>query len=203
MPLFHLNKPPCLFAHLPKTGGNSIRNVVFGGDYDGPWFGEELPESWRELFSFGFVRNPFDRLVSAWKMFTEGTEDDAWHLPEGGAIELSLADTIRLGLNPEAQFGHSLYNGIRPTPLTRFKNHILPQSHPYHGLQHVQFIGRFERLREDFQTVADRLDLQVREIPRSNWTRRRGSYRDYYDAETRQLATRFLADDLERFGYSF
>lgn len=202
MPLFHLNNPPCLFVHIPKTGGNSIRNVVFGGDYEGPWFGDRLPAEWTELFGFGFVRNPFDRLVSAWKMFTEGTEDDAWHLPEGGPLQLSLADTIRLGLDDNAAFGHPRYNQIKPTPLTRLKNHILPQSHPYHGLQHVEFIGRFENLQQDFQVVAERLNLPAGEIPRSNWTSR-GHYREYYDAETRRLAAAFLAEDLERFGYEF
>lgn len=202
MPLFHLNNPPCLFVHIPKTGGNSIRNVVFGGDYEGPWFGDQLPEQWQGLFGFGFVRNPYDRLVSAWKMFTEGTEDDAWHLPEGGPLRMTLAETINMGMDPDAPFGHPRYNQIKPTPYTRFKNHILPQSHPYHGLQHVEFIGRFENLQHDFATIAERLKLPVRELPRSNWTRP-GQYQDFFDAETRQLADEFLAEDLRRFNYSF
>jgi hypothetical protein len=202
MPLFHLNKPACLFSHIPKTGGNSIRNVVFDGDYVGPWFGDTLPDEWQDLFSFGFVRNPFDRLVSAWKMFTVGTEDDAWHLPEGGPLKLSLAETIRLGMDESALFGHPRYNQIKPNPMTRFKNHILPQSHPYHGLQHVSFIGRFEQLPEDFAVIAARLNLTSRELPRSNWTSHQ-HYREYYDAETRRMATTFLEEDLDRFKYSF
>jgi hypothetical protein len=202
MPLFHLNRPPCLFVHLPKTGGNSIRNVVFARNYEGPWFGDELPPEWRDLFSFSFVRNPYDRLVSAWKMFTQGTADDAWHLPEGGPIRLTLAETIRLGMDPDALFGHPRYNEVRPTPLVRLKNHILPQCHPYHGLRHVEFIGRFENLQEDFARVADRLGLPVRELPRSNWTQR-GNYRDYYDAETLRLAQQYFAEDLDRFQYTF
>ncbi len=202
MPLFHLNNPPCLFVHIPKTGGHSIRNIVFGGDYEGPWFGDRLPAPWQKLFGFGFVRNPYDRLVSAWKMFTAGTADDAWHLPEGGPLQLTLAETIRLGLDDAAPFGHPRYNQIKPTPLSRLKNHILPQAHPYHGLQHVEFIGRFENLQQDFRTIADRLALPAQELPRSNWTQR-GHYRDYYDVETRALATEFLAEDLERFGYTF
>jgi hypothetical protein len=202
MPLFHLNQPPCLFVHIPKTGGNSIRNVVFESNYEGPWFGDELPQQWQELFSFAFVRNPFDRLVSAWKMFTVGTGDDAWHLPEGGPIAMSLADTIRMGIDPDAPFGHPRYNGIKPTPMSRFKNHILPQTHPYHGLRHVKFIGRFETLQADFSIVADHLNLPLRELPKTNWTEHH-HYRQYYDSETRQLATTFLAEDLERFGYEF
>jgi Sulfotransferase family len=202
MPLFHLNAPPCLFVHIPKTGGNSIRNVVFAGDYEGPWFGETLPPEWESLFSFAFVRNPFDRLVSAWKMFTSGTADDAWHLPEGGAITLTLAETIRMGMDPAAPFGHPRYNQLKPTPLSRFKNHILPQTHPYHGLRHIKNIGRFETLQEDFARFADQLGLAVRELPRTNWTERE-HYRNYYDAESRSLAEEYLAEDLATFGYVF
>ena len=126
MPLFLLNQPRCVFAHIPKTGGNSIRNVVFKRDYEGPWFGDQLPDDWHALFKFAFVRNPFDRVVSAWKMFCEGTEDDAWHLPEGGPLQLSLTEVLQLGLNDQAAFGHPRYNQTKPDALIRLKNHIIP-----------------------------------------------------------------------------
>ena len=32
MPLFFIQKPKCVFAHIPKTGGHSIRNLFFEGD---------------------------------------------------------------------------------------------------------------------------------------------------------------------------
>lgn len=202
MPLFLLNQPRCLFAHIPKTAGNSIRNVVFDGDYAGPWFGDELPADWLSLFKFAFVRNPFDRVVSAWKMFSEGTVDDAWELPEGGALEMSLEEVLLLGLDDDARFGHPRYNQIKPDPLIRLKNHILPQTHPYHGLQHIEFIGRFEQLPGDFALVARTLALSVRELPLSNWTEHT-HYRDYFDDRTRQLAEELYADDLEQLSYQF
>ncbi|MGI9518772.1 MAG: sulfotransferase family 2 domain-containing protein [Pirellulaceae bacterium] len=202
MPLFLLNQPRCLFAHIPKTAGNSIRNVVFEGDYAGPWFGDELPADWMSLFKFAFVRNPFDRVVSAWKMFSEGTVDDAWELPEGGALEMSLEEVLMLGLDDNARFGHPRYNQIKPDPLIRLKNHILPQTHSYHGLQHIEFIGRFERLPADFALVARTLALSIRELPHSNWTERT-HYRDYFDDRTRRLAEELYADDLEQLKYEF
>lgn len=203
MPIFLLNKPRCLFAHIPKTGGNSIRNVVFNKDYDGPWFGDRLPDDWSNLFSFAFVRNPFDRVVSAWKMFTEGTVDDAWHLPEGGPLELSLQQVLELGLNDDAPFGHPRYNQVKPDALIRLKNHIIPQSHPYHGLQHVEFIGRFENLQDGFNKVCKRLEMDECELPRSNWTATRTSYYDYFDETTQRLAEELYRKDLDRFGYQF
>ena len=203
MPIFLLNEPRCLFAHIPKTGGNSIRNVVFQKNYEGPWFGEALPDDWANLFRFGFVRNPFDRVVSAWKMFTEGTVDDAWHLPERGAVDLSLRQVLELGLDPTAPFGHPRYNQIKPDPLIRLKNHVIPQSDSYHGLQHVEFVGRFENLQNDFRVVAERLGLSIKELPKSNWTAQRTHYRKYFDDVTRRLAEELYRADLEQFGYDF
>jgi hypothetical protein len=202
MPLFLIKQPRCLFAHVPKTGGHSIRNVVFEGNYDGPWFGEQLPAEWQGLFGFGFVRNPFDRLVSAWKMFCEGTADDAWHLPEGGALTLTLQQVLRLALDETAAFGHPRYNQVRPDPLIRLKNHVIPQTHPYHGLQHVEFIGRFESLQTDFDSVIRRLGLPPTRLPRTNWTRH-GPYQQYFDHTTRALAEQLYREDLDAFGYDF
>lgn len=202
MPIFRIKKPECVFAHVPKTGGNTIRNVVFDRQYEGPWFGDTLPKEWKPLFSFGFVRNPFDRVVSAWKMFCEGTADDAWELPEGGPLEFSLNDVLRLGLDRNAAFGHPRYNQVRPDAVIRLKNHIIPQTHPYHGLQHVEFIGRFESLQSDFDYVCDRLNIDSITLPRTNWTHR-SRYQDYFDGESRRLAEELYRKDLNDFGYQF
>ena len=202
MPIFLISEPRCVFAHVPKTGGNSIRNVVLGKRYEGPWFGDQLPDDWQTLFKFGFVRNPYDRVVSAWKMFCEGTADEAWNLPEGCALDLTLSDVLRLGLDETAPFGHPRYNQVKPDAMIRLKNHIIPQTHAYHGLSHMDFIGRFEALQTDFDYVAQKLSIDKIELPKTNWTRH-SHYREYFDERSRSLAEQLYRDDLESFGYKF
>ncbi len=202
MPLFLVKQPKCVFVHIPKTGGNSIRNVFFNGQYEGPWFGDRLPDEWCGVFKFGFVRNPFDRVVSAWKMFTEGTIGSEWRLPDDVDTELTLEDVLNIGLDPAAPFGHPRYNQIKPTGRSRLKNHILPQSHPYHGLQFVDYVGRFENLQADFDYVASRLGMSDSQLPMSNWTERE-HYHEYFDDHLRRLAEKLYADDLDQFGYQF
>ena len=76
----HKNK--FIFIHTFRTGGSSIENA-FGGstrDYDMHIQLEKIPD-YNEYFSFGFVRNPWDRLVSSYMYLTirnkfKGTWDD-------------------------------------------------------------------------------------------------------------------------------
>ena len=79
MAIFLIREPRCVFIHIPKTGGASIRHGVFKGNVDGPKQGF-IPENWKSLYKFAFVRNPYDRVISAWKMFSEGMEQSVWDL---------------------------------------------------------------------------------------------------------------------------
>ncbi|NDB30232.1 hypothetical protein EB155_09610 [archaeon] len=73
-------RKPLLFIHIPKAGGTSILNFVkkYGDDQLGPssnwhnsvkYYSKEYRNS---HFVFSFVRNPWDRLVSAYTYFTGG-----------------------------------------------------------------------------------------------------------------------------------
>ena len=69
---FYLKDPDCVFIHIKKTGGSSIRKGIWNEKYEGPFFGF-IPEECKQLFKFAFVRNPVDRFLSAYKMFAHGT----------------------------------------------------------------------------------------------------------------------------------
>ena len=86
MPLFRINNSVILFVHVPKTGGSSIEVHLskFGRaalitDHDHTWprcnaqhmdaksYGRIIP---KDFYDYGFmiVRNPFDRIVSEYRM---------------------------------------------------------------------------------------------------------------------------------------
>ena len=78
---FLLKNPDAVLIHIPKTGGTSIRKGAWGRRVRGPRFGT-IPEAWRHHFKFAFVREPLDRFLSAYRMFTEGPRGDPdWALP--------------------------------------------------------------------------------------------------------------------------
>ena len=61
------------------------------------------------------------------------------------------------------------------------------------------FVLRQEKLAEDFKQIQDIFDCQIPLSVENIWPHE--YYRDYYDAETRDIVARWHARDIEMFGY--
>jgi hypothetical protein len=73
-----------------------------------------------------------------------------------------------------------------------------------HGDLVVDFIGRYERLEEDFAEACRRIGIAQPELAhRRRAADRRQDYRSYYSDGTAELVARHFARDIERLGYSF
>ncbi|MEJ5255869.1 MAG: sulfotransferase family 2 domain-containing protein [Acidimicrobiales bacterium] len=140
-------------------------------------------DPFHRLFRFGFVRNPWDRLVSCWLDKVVGPTD-YW------------SGTPLKGL-PFDEFVHH----IATWDLDTCDRHVRRQSAllPPRGLD---FIGRFEHLAEGIEQVADRLGIPA-ELPQRNTSADRDTYHAYYTPELAELVSRLYAPDVARFGYRF
>ncbi len=197
MPAFLIHQPRCVFIHNPKTGGQALRHLLLQkGHYEGPVTGE-IPEPWRDAFSFAFVRNPFDRLISAWKMFSEGIEDTGWKVPLDLKPGMSLTEFLDIVV--DESIGYSEPNRAGKI---RVRKHTLPQTHAYYGIDQAGFLGRFEHYVRDVQTIFDRIGFAT-PPPKPRHVTRRGPYQEYFEEATRSRAGEYYAADLERFGYEF
>ena len=67
----------------------------------------------------------------------------------------------------------------------------------------VDFLGRLERLAEDFRFVRERVGLPRAELLRLQKARGAARYTDFYDEETRRIAGERFRQDVEIFGYEF
>ena len=199
-----------VFVHVQKTGGNTVRGLLNEALPDARNPHGVLPKHARlggilkaepalaDYFIFGFVRNPWARMVSWWSMI----QDAKSRADEGspGAIE-------RLRTNRFMRVVAATY----PT----FEDFVLrgPDELPRLGTPQVRylttphrkadFVGRTENLRADVTTVFDRLGIQLGEVPRANASTPRGPYQDFYTDQTRLKVAMVFADDVTAFGYTF
>ena len=190
-----------LFIHVQKTGGSTVQYML----------DEHLPDSTKLLpkhaglastlkrhpeladyWTFGFVRNPWVRMVSWWSMIRAVAERE-----------------------PEHRFfaNKAMWRDVAAYP--DFDTFVMqgPQRHRPLGtpqLSYLQtaagrradFIGRTETFETDMRTVLARLDLSQVEIPHLNRSEH-SSHRDFYSATSRERVAALFQPDIRAFGYEF
>ena len=187
-----------VFHHVPKTAGSSITAAL--APFCNRWKGV-LPEEkhgWQvqfhrigmhtqlgiiksagellaEYFSFAFVRNPYEVVVSAWDF--EKIKD----------FDIYVEQQIFTGLQicaRRSQYDH----------LSDEEGNLL-----------VNFIGRYENFAEDFYKIIEAIEVPLMLIPKRNIKKERKTqdYRKYYTPLSREIVEEKYKKDLEFFGYEF
>jgi hypothetical protein len=204
-----------IYIHIPKTGGNSILRPLFESDCPegNVVYNDMLVEDngismypWNfnhghgaierntivdsDYFSFAFVRNPWDRLVSLYH----------WRFR---VAHLSHEDVSKITFK---EFVICLRDGSLESP-GHFNMLAWPQSHWTHDGEGcpLDFIGRLENIERDFAHVCDVLDIDIIKprILNKNRSRKCDDYRTYYDDESIAIASDLYHQDIANFGYSF
>jgi len=190
---FLLKDPECVFIHIPKTAGTSIRKGVWKSNYEGPVFGY-IPKEWEDLFSFAFIRHPLQRLVSAYNMFTIGTKGDSqWRFPED-ARELNWESFLDIVTDENI-----IYDERRKTFDEKIRHHTIPQTHPFNCLDKAKFIGKQETFDEDFETITKKLKINIK-APKIHTTNSQPWYK-VMDKISIDRAIEYYKEDFEQLDY--
>ncbi len=196
----------CIFTHIPRTAGKSILALFglpeFGIEYDGrgdsiadPYDHHPLSEYrdrdyFDQYFKFAIIRNPWDRLVSAF-----------FYLDAGGSNRYDEAFRRQNLL----RYGGDFTRFVRDMERLVNAKHFQPQCVwicDTEGYLLADFVGRFETLDRDLETIGNRLNVSPARLPHRNRSEHR-SYKEYFTEETRNLVGQLYAMDTKAFGYTF
>ena len=144
-------------------------------------------ETWNSYFSFSFVRNPYDRIVSLYNWCRKGK----FKFPECQAA--LQAENFSQFIRSECF--QQLPNQLKY--LTDTEGNII-----------VDFIGRQESIQEDFDRVCQKLGIpsdNMNKARHSFRTRRpQDNYQSYFKSdEDLELVRNQFSSDLDFFGYEF
>jgi hypothetical protein len=137
-------------------------------------------EIWSQYLRIAFVRNPWDRAVSTF----------FWRGRKGDASDDNSPEAFREFLKTSNMGNNLIWNKISIDDQLA-----------------INFVGRYERMAEDLDTLSTILNLAepLRAESLKTGSRPQGSrsYRDYYDDESREFIRRLFAREIEEFAYEF
>ena len=154
-----------------------------------------LPDkTWKEYFTFSFVRNPYERLVSAWAYFSSDhfgrNKIDA---PFDYFVQ-AILDKNYISLN----------RTLDVLSLADIEWHVLPQTvhlSDHSGQLDLSYVGKIDRLEADLKEVFDRLNIDYHPANiRKNSSNHR-PFLEYYDASLKQKVLDFYQKDFQNFDF--
>jgi hypothetical protein len=209
-----------LFIHVPKTGGNSIQNIL--KDYsedkivtkekyqDGvERFGirnEECnfakhsslshykkildKETYYGLFKFATIRNPWDMMISHYFSFHRGVKQ--WNRKSFTKL-VNKVKLLRYYITERYIFLDVLDKIKKKNILSKKKLDA-----------DIDFIMRFENLDDDFKLLCEKIDIPYKPLLKRNISiNKRQHYSYYYDEELKEMVRSKFIEEIDFGGYEF
>lgn len=190
-----------LFLHLPKTGGTSINKFLnnkfknnerdFGHPYLLEYTYDEKTDRYSNLddyFKFTIVRNPYDRLVSAFfyiKKYSKFPLDISfrkqWEL-ENDTFESFVIEKLPIILDDK---------DIRP-------RHFKPQVD--FGTADLDYIGSFTTIQDDMNFICDHIGTKRQDLPHINSSVHK-NYEEYYNKKTLDIVKTLYFNDFNNYDH--
>lgn len=189
-----------LYVHIPKTGGVSVEKALKGrvGDHrDVKRYIREIGETaFNSYFSFAFVRNPWDKMVSNY-----------FYDKKGGVNGNGTNPLFQTGKLPFNEWVKKI-ESIKPNK-RRTYTHQIDWLKNLSGDICVDYIGRFEKFDNDWNDICRRNNIDIN-LPHHNKTNRDSNYRIYYklpngkwDHDAIDKVRELHQKDINEFGYRF
>ena len=188
----------CIFIHVPKCAGVSVAAALFGDSGGGHLSAEEYqiiysPREYGRRFKFTLVRNPWDRLASAYSFLKAGGMNA--HDRRFADRHLARYDT----------FEEFVVDWVTAQNVTRYW-HFKPQVHflCVDGQPpRLDFVGFFENLAADFPLICQRLGVNAALGHLNKTQGERVNYQVLYTERMIRIVAGVYAQDIAMLGYNF
>ena len=164
----------CIFIHIPRTAGSSIETALVGKD----WWNVDRPtkhliasqakkiysEYWDEYFKFSFVREPYSRMLS---MAAFKNMNQTYYGCDSLVDNILSTDHINkykklFGSPILIEYDYRFYKREDVENKKHKENCV------YGNIldEPIDYIGRFEKLDEDFDNICNILGVKEKKLPR-------------------------------------
>lgn len=205
-----LEKKKAIFFPIPKVACTSIKKVcseILGFEdkkihlYDFPYVKRYELDNYKSYYKFAFVRNPWDRIVSCYlnkisKPINNlkkpaGTSFAGFGHPGKFYYDMAFEKFIDVICSIPDDIADPHFRS-QYTFICDSKNNLI-----------VNFVGRFESLKDDFSQVLKTINEKDKELEFLNNTPGKKDYRLYFNEKTRSMIERRYATDISLFKYHF
>ena len=187
-----------IFIHVPKAAGTSISRAIYGrniGHMKALDYQKISKREYRRYFSFAIVRNPWDRVVSAYNFVKQGGTSLVQPLPNPvyASPYFESFDAFVTDWLPNAELGAE---DVVFEPQWHYvsdkKGEII-----------VNYIGKIENISQCLVEISQQLgmDIEMKNLNRSN--RNLTNYREYYNKNTIKIVQKIYEKDIAMFDYEF
>lgn len=180
-----------IWYRVAKVGTRTIFNALDQGgvvlDAEHSMWCHYPANDYDGYFRFAFVRNPWDRLVSCW---LNKVVNSNYH--QFSAAQLTYMQDFKNYVDYVAKIDVTTYKD----PHIRLQATLI-------DMNHVDFVGRFERFEVDLKKIFSILEMGGIKIYKKNVTKNRKPYPEYYDEASQQKVAEIYRKDIQIFNYQF
>lgn len=184
-----------IFVHVPKVAGISLIHAL-GFESEHKWhmplkYYQHIVEGELDkYFKFAFVRNPWDRALSAYHFLLQGGLSEKDHTYAGIIKKYrSYEDFILRWLSTD-----SALSLIHFTPMYKFLEDSC-------GTISMDFIGRYESIQHDYNHIRSKLGIGT-PLPWKN-TSTKNNFQDIYTAKMIDKIAKVYERDISEFNYDY
>jgi len=197
-----------IFIANGKSGSSSIENILkkYGdkfplSDEEYDLYNKHIPaiflkpklneEVWNTYFKVSFVRNTWDWVISQFFFNLYDKGHNTLHVKQFN--KLSIENILQTYEHIKI-FKRGIYwrDGYFQKDRVCDKN----------GQIMIDFVGRFENIQNDFNTICDKIGIPKSELPFLNKSYHT-QYKQYYTPDTIKLVGELWKEDIEKFNFKY